>query len=76
MRRYRKRLKRARPDPKTIAKQQRRADREATLAAATIKAAAALGSALYGVLYVDALGLSGCAHAPPEWIAMRRTTIR
>ena len=52
-RRYRQRLKRSRPDPKTIAKQQRRAEREAALAAATIRAAQALGTALYAVLYVD-----------------------
>jgi N6-adenosine-specific RNA methylase IME4 len=53
MRRYRQRLKRSRPDPKTVAKQQRRAEREQALAAATLRAAEALGTKLYGVLYVD-----------------------
>jgi N6-adenosine-specific RNA methylase IME4 len=53
MRRYRQRLKRSQPSAKTVAKQQRRAEREATLAVATIKASAALGLELYGVLYVD-----------------------
>jgi N6-adenosine-specific RNA methylase IME4 len=52
-RRYRQRKKRDRPDPKTLAKQQRRAEREAALAAATLRAAQALGTALYAVLYVD-----------------------
>jgi hypothetical protein len=52
-RRYRRRLKRSRPDPKTVAKQQRRAEREAAFAAATRKAAQLLGLVLYGVLYVD-----------------------
>jgi hypothetical protein len=52
MRRYRWRLKRSRPDPKTVAKQQRRAEREAELAAATIKASQTLRAKLYGVLYV------------------------
>jgi N6-adenosine-specific RNA methylase IME4 len=53
MRRYRRRLKRSRPDPKTAAKRQRRAEREAALAAATLKASQSLGAKLYGVLYVD-----------------------
>lgn len=52
-RRYRRKLKRTRPDPKTLAKQQRRAERETSLAAATVKASQALGRKLYGVLYVD-----------------------
>ena len=52
-RRYRARLKRNRPDPKTVAKRERRAEREQALAAATIKAARVLGQKLYGVLYVD-----------------------
>jgi N6-adenosine-specific RNA methylase IME4 len=53
MRRYRQRLKRSRPDPKTVAKQQKRAEREAALAAATLRAAETLGTKLYNVLYVD-----------------------
>ena len=53
MRRYRQRLKRSRPDPKTHAKQQRRAEREQALAAATLRAAQALGTKLYGVIYLD-----------------------
>jgi N6-adenosine-specific RNA methylase IME4 len=52
-RRYRQRLKRSRPDPKTVAKQQRRAERETMLAAATQKVAQLLGLVLYGVLYID-----------------------
>jgi N6-adenosine-specific RNA methylase IME4 len=52
-RRSRLRLKRSRPDPKTVAKQHRRAEREAALAAATLRAAQTLGTELYGVLYVD-----------------------
>jgi N6-adenosine-specific RNA methylase IME4 len=52
-RRRRRKLAKARPDPKTLAKQQRRAEREAALAAATIKAAESLGAKLYGVLDVD-----------------------
>ena len=52
-RRYRQRVKRSRPDPKTTAKQQRRAEREAALAKATIRASQALGVKLYGVLYID-----------------------
>jgi N6-adenosine-specific RNA methylase IME4 len=52
-RRYRQRLKRSRPDPKTVAKQLRRAEREATLAVATVKASQALGVKLYGVLSAD-----------------------
>jgi N6-adenosine-specific RNA methylase IME4 len=53
MRRYRRRLKRSQPSAKTVAKQQRRAEREAALTAATIKAAQVLGAILYGVLHVD-----------------------
>ena len=53
MRRYRQRLKRSRRDPKTLAKQQRRAEREQALAAATLRAAQALGTKLYGVIYLD-----------------------
>ena len=53
MRRYRQRLKRSRPDPKTHAKQQRRAEREQALAAATLRAAQTLGTKLYGVIYLD-----------------------
>jgi len=49
MRRYRRRLKQTRPDPKTQVKRERRA----ALAAATAKASAVLGQKLYGVLYVD-----------------------
>ncbi len=56
MRRYRQRLKRSRPNPQTVAKQQRRAEREATLAAATVKASQQLGAKLYGVLYIDPPG--------------------
>jgi N6-adenosine-specific RNA methylase IME4 len=52
-RRSRRKLKREHPDPKTLAKQQRRAEREAALAAATLRAAQMLGTVLYGVLYVD-----------------------
>jgi N6-adenosine-specific RNA methylase IME4 len=51
--RYRQRKKRSQPDPKTLAKQRHRAEREAALAAATLRAAQALGLVLYGVLYVD-----------------------
>jgi len=53
MRRYRQRLKRSRPDQKTLAKQQRRAEREIALAEATKRAAETLGSKLYGVIYMD-----------------------
>ena len=53
MRRYRRGLKRSRPSARTIAKQQRRAEREVALAAATLRAAEALGTKLYGVLYID-----------------------
>jgi N6-adenosine-specific RNA methylase IME4 len=53
MRRYRRRLKQTQPDAKTLAKRERRAEREAALATATIKAAESLGQKLYGVLYVD-----------------------
>ena len=53
MRRYRRRLKMSRPSAKTVGKQQRRAEREATLAAATVRAAQVLGAVLYGVLYID-----------------------
>ena len=41
------------PEPQTFAKQQQRAEHEATLAAATAKASQQLGAKLYGVLYVD-----------------------
>ena len=51
--RYRQRLKRTRPDRKTVAKQQRRAEREKALAEATYRAAQVLGSKLYGVIYLD-----------------------
>jgi N6-adenosine-specific RNA methylase IME4 len=51
--RYRRRFARTHPAPKTLAKQQRRAEREAELAEATRQASQALGSHLYGVLYVD-----------------------
>jgi hypothetical protein len=51
--RYRQRKRREQLDPKTVRKQQRRAEREAALAAATIRASQALGVKLYGVLYVD-----------------------
>jgi hypothetical protein len=37
-RNYRRRLKRLRPDPKTVAKQRRRAERETALAEATYDA--------------------------------------
>jgi len=53
MRNYRRRLKRSRPDPKTVAKQQQRREREIALAAKTLLAAQILGAKLYGVLYVD-----------------------
>jgi hypothetical protein len=52
-RRYRRNFKRKHPNPKTVAKQHRRAEREAALAAATTRAAESLGRKLYGVLYVD-----------------------
>jgi N6-adenosine-specific RNA methylase IME4 len=52
-RRYRQRKKREQIDPKTAAKQQRRADRELQLAEKTIAASTALGSKLYGVIYCD-----------------------
>jgi N6-adenosine-specific RNA methylase IME4 len=55
-RRYRqnlKKLKASQPSAKTLAKQQRRAERESALAAATCKAAQSLGRRLYGVLYAD-----------------------
>jgi hypothetical protein len=52
-RRHRAEVRRSRPDPKTVAKQQRRAEREAALAAATRRAAEMLGAVLYAVLYVD-----------------------
>jgi N6-adenosine-specific RNA methylase IME4 len=51
--RYRQRLKRTRPDPKTVVKQQRRAERERELSEATIRASQVLGTELFGVLYVD-----------------------
>jgi hypothetical protein len=53
MRRYRQRRKRSLPSAKTVAKQLRRTEREAALAAARLRAARALGAALYGVLYID-----------------------
>jgi len=53
MRRYRRRLKRSQPSAKTVAKQQRRAEREAQLAATTVKASQTLGAKLYGVVYAD-----------------------
>ena len=49
----------------TLAKQRARAEREAALAAATINASQALGSTLYGVLYVD---------PPSRFIARSRQT--
>ena len=49
MRRYRRRLKRSRPDPKTLAKQQRRNAREAELGAKLW----ALPTRHAGILYVD-----------------------
>jgi hypothetical protein len=52
MRRYHQRLKRTRPDPKTAAKQRRRAEREAALADRLAKAST-LGGKLYGVVYMD-----------------------
>ena len=52
-RRYRQPLKRSQPSAKTLAKQQRRAEREAMLAAATVKVSESLGSKVYGVLDVD-----------------------
>src|SRR5262249_46156584 len=53
-RRYRQRQKRTRVDPKTLAKQQRRAERELSLAAAAQIAGARLGCGyLYGVIYAD-----------------------
>jgi len=53
-RRYRRRQKKLNPSAKTVRKQQRRAERERTMAKATVTAAAAaLGTKLYGVLYVD-----------------------
>jgi N6-adenosine-specific RNA methylase IME4 len=54
-RRYRRLLKRSQPDPKTRAKQQRRAEREQELAAATARAWLLLDSLdrLFLVLYVD-----------------------
>jgi N6-adenosine-specific RNA methylase IME4 len=52
-RRWRQRLKRNNPDPKTVAKRARRAEREQALAAATLAASEALGVRLYGVIYAD-----------------------
>jgi N6-adenosine-specific RNA methylase IME4 len=52
-RRYRQRKKREQPNPKIVAKQQRRAERERQLAEATIAASTALGSTLYGVICAD-----------------------
>jgi hypothetical protein len=52
-RRYRMLKRREQLDPKTAAKQQRRAERERELAEKTIAAGAALGTKLYGILYVD-----------------------
>ena len=49
-RRYRRKLKRTRPDPKTLAKQQRRAENERALAERIARASAALGTTLYGVI--------------------------
>lgn len=65
MRRYRRRLKQTRPDPRTLAKRERRAEREAVLAVATAEAAAVLGQKLYGVLYVD---------PPWDFLGRSRTT--
>ena len=53
MRRYRRRLKRENPSPKTLAKQQLRSEREAILAERIAKASARLESKLYGVIYMD-----------------------
>ena len=53
MRNYRRRLKRSRPDPKIVAKQQRREERLAVLNARIAKATALLGSKLYEVGYMD-----------------------
>jgi N6-adenosine-specific RNA methylase IME4 len=53
MRHYRRRLKRSRPDPKTVAKQQRRAVRERALGERIARATEMLGSKLYGVGYLD-----------------------
>jgi hypothetical protein len=53
MRRYRKRLKRRNPDARTRAKQQIRAGREAALSERIARASAALGTTLYGVIYMD-----------------------
>ena len=52
-RRYRQRKKREQIDPKTAAKQQRRAERERELAEKMIAASTKLGSKLYGVIYCD-----------------------
>ena len=51
--RYRRRFARLHPSPKTVAKQQRRAAKEVALAERIDKASAALGSKLYGVIYMD-----------------------
>jgi N6-adenosine-specific RNA methylase IME4 len=51
--RHRLKIRRSLPDPKTAAKQQRRAEREGALAAAMMKASQTLGVKLYAVLYVD-----------------------
>ena len=52
-RRYRRELKRKRPDPKTLAKQHRLAANEAVLAERIARASVALGAKLYGVIYLD-----------------------
>jgi N6-adenosine-specific RNA methylase IME4 len=49
----RQRLKRSRPDPKTVAKKERRAEREIALAEKTKRAAETLGANLYGIIYMD-----------------------
>lgn len=52
-RRYRQRKKRERVDPRTAAKQHRRAERESALAYRTIEASQRLRTKLYGVILAD-----------------------
>jgi hypothetical protein len=51
--RYCRRFARSHPAPKTLAKQQRRAEREAHLGDRIARASTALGEKLYGVVYMD-----------------------
>ena len=73
MRRCRRRLKRPQPSAKTVVKQQRRAEREAELAA-TVKASQTLGAKLYGVLYADPPGVRRSIRVKPVSIVPIITT--